>query len=259
MILFLIAAQSAVLGPAVPGPALTGPATSLQARYEHCLDTITEDANKAIDEASAWRIGGGNFLARQCLGMAYAKIGRWTLAANEFGEAALAAEIAKDARAANYWAQSGNAWLAAGDPAKARSAIDAALASGTLDGLSLGETRLDRARVMVASGDLESARIDLDRALLLAKDDPLAWLLSATLARKMDDLRRAKADIAEALRRSADDAAVQLEAGNIAALAGEEEFAKAAWREAVRIAPAAPEGLAATKALQQFDEAPAKP
>ena len=194
---------------------MAGPPAIDRGRYEHCLDTVTTDAAKAVDEASAWRIAGGDFLARQCLGMAYAKLGQWKLAADEFAAAARAAEVAKDLNAANYWAQSGNAWLAAGEPSKARAAIDAALSSGTLAGLDLGEARLDRARALVAAGDLEGGRDDIDRALVLAKDDPLAWLLSATLARRMDDLPRAKTDIAEALRRSPDDASVQLEAGNI--------------------------------------------
>src|SRR3569623_1684187 len=77
--------------------------------------------------------------------------------------------------------------------------------------------RLDRARALVAAGKLAPARTDLDAALDAAPKDPLAWLRSATLARRMSDLPRAQGDIARALALSADDASVQLEAGNIAA------------------------------------------
>ena len=90
----------------------------------------------------------------------------------------------------------------------------------TLTGLALGEAHLDRARALVAAGDAGGARADLDRALADAPADPLAWLLSATLARRMRRPRRAHGPISP--RRSsssADDASVQLEAGNIAALA----------------------------------------
>jgi tetratricopeptide (TPR) repeat protein len=236
-------------------PAMPGPQTSDEARFNHCVDLATDDPGKAETEASAWRLGGGKFLARQCLGMAYSREGRWALAADEFAQAARDAEIAKDNRAVNYWAQSGNAWLAAGDAAKARSALDAALSAGTLSGMYLGEVRLDRARAMVADNDLASARDDLDRALTLVPKDPLAWLLSATLARKMNDLHRAQVDIAQTLKLSPDDASVQLEAGNIAALSGKEDEAKEAWGNAARIAPATPVGKAAKAALGQFGAA----
>ena len=90
-------------------------------------------------------------------------------------------------------------------------------------------------------------------ALTLAADDPLAWLLSATLARQAGDLSRAKADIGQALRRAADDAAVQLEAGNIAAASGDELGAKTAWSEVIKLRPDSPQAKAAEAALAQFD------
>ena len=136
--------------------------------------------------------------------------------------------------------------------AAARAALDAALAAGTLTDLQRGEAHLDRARALVAAGDLPAARRDLDEAVVTAGDDPLAWLLSATLARRMNDLPRAKLDIAQALRRSADDASVQLEAGNIAALSNDSDRARAAWAEAARLAPDTPAGRSAAGALAQF-------
>jgi tetratricopeptide (TPR) repeat protein len=131
------------------------------------------------------------------------------------------------------------------------------LIAGTLEGLALGEAQLDHARVLVAAGEPEGARRDIDMALKTAGDDPLAWLLSATLARRDGDVIRARKDIAEALKRSADDASVQLEAGNIAALARDEAGARAAWAEAARLAPNAPAGKEARAALAQFGDAPA--
>jgi tetratricopeptide (TPR) repeat protein len=229
------------------------PAPTLEARFNKCVDLATRNPDAAAAEAGRWQLAGGGSLARQCLGIAYANSQRWAAAAAEFEGAAHAAEIAKNPRAALYWAQGGNAWLAAKEPVKARAALDAALAAGTLTGLDRGEAYLDRARAQVAGGQLEGARVDIDQALVDAPADPLAWLLSATLARKMDDLPRAKKDIAEALKRSGDDAAVQLEAGNIAALGGDADGAKAAWRQAASIAPDSAVGKNAQTALAQFD------
>ncbi|CAN5422969.1 hypothetical protein BH10PSE14_BH10PSE14_41080 [soil metagenome] len=245
-----------------PAPAPTPPPRTLspiEQRFDRCVELATSDPAGAEHEASSWQLQGGGYLARQCLGIAYATELRWTAAAAEFEAAANAAEIAKDVRAPNYWAQAGNAWLAGGNAAKALSALNAALAPATLVGLERGEAELDRARAAVAIGDTTSARRDIDRALVDAIDDPLAWLLSATLARRMSDLPRAKHDIAETLRRAGDDASAQLEAGNIAALSGDDAAARAAWTRAAQLRPDGDAGRAALAALRQFDTpAPAK-
>lgn len=222
-------------------------------RYARCVTLAQSDPAAARADASRWSIAGGGWFARQCAGLAYGAEANWPAAAGEFEAAARAADLAHDRHAPNYWAQAGNAWLAAGDAAKARAALDSALVAGTLEGLALGEAQLDHARTMVAVGETDAARRDLDLALTTAMDDPLAWLLSATLARRMDDLPRAKTDIAEALKRAADDASVQLEAGNIAARGGDEPGARAAWGQAARLAPSSPVGRSAVAALAQFD------
>jgi len=210
-------------------------------------------AQARTDPAGAEQVARGLGRAGEaCRGAALAGQNDYAGAAAAFTAAARNAELGRDKRAADYWAQAGNAWLAAGDAARARTALDAALAAGTLTDLNRGEAYLDRARALVATGDMKAARVDLDLATEDAADDPLAWLLSATLARRMGDLPRAKLDIAQALRRSADDASVQLEAGNIAAAGGEAERAQAAWKEAARLAPDAPAGRSAANALTQF-------
>ncbi len=227
-------------------------AQALAPAEQACLAQARRDP-AAAEQVARGAIGATPRL-RQCLGLALVGQDRFAEAAAVFADAARAAELAKDGAAADYWAQSGNAWLAAGEAPKARQALDAALAAGTLTDLQRGEAYLDRARALVAVGEVKAARTDLDQALVSAADDPLAWLLSATLARRQGDLTRARADIAQALRRSADDASVQLEAGNVAAASGDGAKAAAAWREAVRLAPDAPAGRSAANALKQFPE-----
>jgi tetratricopeptide (TPR) repeat protein len=244
VILLLLAAQ------AFATQASAAPPTPLQAPSA-CRALIADDPGAAERQAGMLPLA-GTIDGSVCRGLALSAQDRYADAAGAFGEAAHAAELAKDTRAADYWAQSGNAWLAAGDATKARNALDAALAAGTLTDLQRGEAHLDRARALVAADKPGPARIDLDQAIAAAPEDPLAWLLSATLARRMGDLPRARTDIAQALRRSSDDASVQLEAGNIAAQAGEADKAQAAWRIAARLAPDTPAGRSATNALTQF-------
>ena len=220
-----------------------------QARFERCAELAASNPVAALAEAGEWRIAGGGLLARQCEGLAYATQKRWAPAAAAFEGAARAAETVGDGRAATYWVQAGNAALLGREFAKARGAFDAALARGVITGADLGEVHLDRARARVALGDKAGARGDIDQALKLVPADPLAWLLSATLARQTGDLGRATTDIGEASRRSPDDASVALEAGNIAVLSGSDAAARVAWEAAVRNAPASPAGKAAAEAL----------
>lgn len=251
MILPLLAAMLVQEAPAAPPPALDP--LSTEARYDACVDLAANAPEKAKADATLWRTRGGGFFARQCLGIAYANLDQWAPAADEFTAAAQEAEVARDPRAAHYWAQAGNAWLAGGDAQKARAALDAALAAGTLVGLQRGEAQFDRARALVALGDMAAARTDMDRAIDLAPADPLVWLSSATLARRMKDLPRAKGDIAEAFARSPDDPSVYLEIGNIAASEGDVAGAKSAWADAARVAPASPAAARARDALKQFE------
>jgi len=244
----LLLAQTAPAASPSAGP----PTPARSNRYAECVDQARRDPAAAERGASAWQLAGGGFLAQQCLGIAYTTQQRWDAAAAAFEAAARSAEVARDQRSGSFWAQSGNAWLAAGDTAKSQAALDAALIGGTLSGLDLGEAHLDRARTLVAAGRPNDARADLDRALALAGEDPLAWLLSATLARRTGDLLRARKDITRALALSSDDASVQLEAGNIAAVEGNESAARAAWETAVRMAPGTGPAQAAAGALARL-------
>lgn len=221
-----------------------------------CIDIAANDPEAGMRQASEWTLKGGGFSARQCLGFALTGLGRWSEAVDAFNNGALDAQKAGAlVDAARLWAQAGNAALAGGTPERARSFFDAALSFGLPDSLAKGEVYLDRARACVAMDDMTAARIDINQALKLAARDPLAWLLSATLARRMDDLGRARADIAEAKQRSPDDASVALEAGNIAILSGDEKTAKEEWARVLSLAPDSEQSTAARSMLSQLDEA----
>ena len=221
-------------------------------RFDACAVLADTDPARAIDEASTWRLAGGGILARQCEGLAYVTQKRWVPAAAAFEAAAREAEVKSDGRAAVLWVQAGNAALAGNDAAKAALYFDGALAGGQLTGEALGEAHLDRARARAALADLKGARIDLDQAVKLVSADPLGWLLSATLARKMNDLPRAQADIEQAAQRSPDDASVALEAGNIAILSGSPSAARLAWEAAIKNAPDSPAAKSAAESLARL-------
>lgn len=216
---------------------------------ESCAAAVNATPDKAVELANDWRIKGGGLDARQCLGQAYAKLGRWAPAATAFEQAATEAQAAKDRRQGDFWVQAGNAWLAAKDPAKARKAFDAALIAGVGSPELQGEVHLDRARALVALGDAAGARADIDKALSLVPGDPFGWYLSAALAQREGNLARARADIAKAVAGAPDDADVLLLAGNIAGLSGELDAARNFFTRAANAAPESPAGKAASAAL----------
>jgi tetratricopeptide (TPR) repeat protein len=250
-LLMLVAATTA--------PAATTPAPAQGTRFERCVMLAQKDPGKALAEAGAWRLQGGGVLARQCEGLAYVTQKRWRPAATAFEAAARDADRAQDGRAATLWVQAGNAALAGGDALSGRRFFDAALARGTLSGDAAGEAHLDRGRALAALGTLKDARTDIDQAIRLVPADPLVWLLSATLARRMNDLPRARADIQQAATRSPDDASVAYEAGTIAMLSNREDAAMTAWRAAHDMAPDSASGRAAADAMKAMKPAPARP
>lgn len=235
-----------------PAPALPVP-PALAEPFQSCLNQAAASPDAGIARAQQWRIEGGGFYARHCLGFAYAQAQRWPLAVMAFEQGAQEAERSGERLpAARLWAQAGNAALANADAAKARADFDAALAVGLPEGIEKGEVHLDRARALVALGDTENARESIDFALENVPADPLAWLLSATLARRMDQMTLAQSHIARAVQLSPDDASVALEEGNIAILTDHEDIARAAWQRAVRLSPQGQAGLAAADNLKRL-------
>jgi tetratricopeptide (TPR) repeat protein len=227
-----------------------------------CAQLARSQPEKAVEAAGAWRIAGGGLAARHCLGLAYSALERWAPAAEAFAAAAAEAETAKDARRGEFWVLAGNAWLAAGDAAKARTALDSALVSGIGSAELRGEAHLDRARALVALGAIPAARTDIDLALKLVPGDPFAWVLSSALAIKEEKIGRAQADIAKASELAPDDPDVLLQSGNVAGVSGEIERARTLFAKAARAAPETPAGRAAAAALAANagePEAAAKP
>jgi len=243
--------EAAAPAPPPPAPQADDPAS---ARYRQCTDQIRANAEAAVAAANTWRQEGGGIAARQCLGLALAALERWQAAATAFEQAAREAEGANDPRRPDFWAQAGNAWVAAGDGRKALAALDAALLSPNLTDELRGEVHLDRARARVAMADNDGARTELDRAAQLVPNDPFAWYLSAALARRVNDLPRAAADIAHARQLAPDSPDVLLLAGTIAGLQGNMAEAERLYRQVATAAPNSDAGRQAQESLATMRE-----
>ena len=230
-------------------PVAADPAAGVDPRLGECLELASTDPVTAVVRANAWVSANGGAAAHQCLGLAEAGSGRWDRAEAAFVKAALMAQERDAADEANLWMQAGNAALADGQGATALTHLDRAVATGTLSGKALGEVELDRARALVSAGRADDAAAALSEATRLVPQDPLAWLLSATLARRTDRLEQAASDIALAVALAPEEPSVLLEQGNIAALSGQDDAARASWQKVLSGAPGSPQADAATAQL----------
>ncbi len=241
--------------PATQRP-LTGPPAPrnlTEIRLNECLDLSTQDPNSGIISANEWKLQGGGFLADHCLGFAYAIDFKFDAAMNAFDNAAQAAAKVQDVRSARFWLQAANAAIAAQKPQQAIGFVDAALSQGTLKDTQLGEAHLDKARAMVALKREEQAGAELALAQKFVPQDPLVWLLSATLNRRLGKTTIARADIDVAARLVPSDSAVALEQGNIEATDGNYEAAEKHWRNVLAIRPEGRTADAARKLLSQLE------
>lgn len=244
---------------AAPAPARIS-TDSEEAQFRACVAQAESDPTAAILTATQWAHEDDSYLAKACHGLALANDGRSSLALDKLGEAAQAASAANDGRAAHFWAEAGNAALAEGLPESALVAFDRARALQQLNQQEQGDLEIDRAYALVAldrSGDAADA---LANARQLLPENGTAWLLSATLSRRMNNLPEALEQIRTAANLLPHDAGVALEAGNIASAAGDDATARAQWQQVIAIAPQSSQAVTATKRLAEpASEAKAPP
>jgi tetratricopeptide (TPR) repeat protein len=234
-----------------------------QARLDVCLERARSDPTTAMSEASTWLGEANNAEAsypQQCLGYAYTLLLRWDAAERAFLSAREAELETNHLRRAQLAAMAGNAALAEGRADAALAALglaagDAA-ASGEAPLRSIVET--DRARALVMQGSQAEAEPVLAAARALDGQNVLAWLLSATLARRLGNLDEAQRFIETAAALAPGDPETGLEAGVIAMLSGREEAAAASWRSVIAADSAGEAATTARGYLAQLAETPAE-
>jgi tetratricopeptide (TPR) repeat protein len=241
------------------GAAVSPPRTVAEDRLAVCLSHARTDPTSAIVEASAWSretSGADVSYPQQCLGLAYSMLLRWDAAERAFLAARGAAGEMEHFRRAQLGTMAGNAALAEERAAAALVSFDDA----AIDAAAAGDNGLramvevDRARAQVMLGREPEAEAALAAARTLDAQSPFAWLLSATLARRLGKLEEAQAHIETAAALTPDYPEVALEAGVIAMLAGREEAAAASWRSVVELAPDSETAANARSYLAQLAE-----
>jgi tetratricopeptide (TPR) repeat protein len=229
-----------------------------EAKLSVCLEVARNDPSTAILTASTWlreSSGPEQALAHQCLGIAYTRLLRWEAAEEAFllaHDIALPEDYAMRAKLA---AMAGNAAIAQEQNIGALADFEIALgdAANAGDTTLTGDIQVDRARALAALERLDEAAEALALARQNAPQNPEAWLLSATLWRRMGTLDVAQTYIETAGALDPRNPAVALEAGVIAVLGGRDDAAARSWQSVIELAPGSPEAETARSYLAQIE------
>ena len=223
-----------------------------------CLALATSEPEDALDFANQWRMQVESDLelaqSAHCLGLALVRLERFEEARQIFEVASAEAPETLPAYRARLAAMAGNAALADGKPATAEPLFQQAVAQAgaAADEALVGSLQVDRARALVAAGRPDDAVEALVAARTAAPDDARAWLLSATLSRRLERLGEAQEQIQRAADLDPRDPAIGLEAGVIAALAGREDDARRSFESVLLVAPDSDEADRARAYLEQL-------
>ncbi len=225
-------------------------------RLAACFDLTQTNAVRAVMVAQEWaaEAAGENLAnALHCKGVAQMELGRGADAAASFRQSLNAQKNDDAVQVARLNAMAGTAHLIDGDAVQAIPLLNTAKAAAEredLTGLS-GRIDLERARAFVAMGEDGKAKAALESARRLIPDDPQAWLLSATLARRADRYATAQPFIERARSLDPDDPQILLEFGVIAFVLGDTDQALADWQRILTMPDAAEEQERARFYLEQ--------
>jgi tetratricopeptide (TPR) repeat protein len=231
---------SAAPVPAAPPPAYTPPARTPQrppeseaSMYERCLSLAKSDPGAARDQAERWQSRGGVHPADHCYAVALVGLKQYKDGATRLEALAQAMIRAPASLRAEVLDQASQAWLLAGDPARAYAASVSAL------NLLPGDPDLliDRAEAAGSSGWYDKALTDLDKVLAADPGRLDALIYRASAHRALNQLDLALADIDRAVAKAPDSVAALLERGDIRRLTGDFNGARQDWVRVSQLAP----------------------
>lgn len=247
--------------PRIEAQPLTLPPLPQRSRLQSCLDDAAREPALAVDSARAWLSaspGASSGEPHLCLGTALIGLAQWQEAEETFLAGRDAVGTGDLALKARLGGMAGNAALALGGADRALGELDAAHADAFKAGevALAGSIALDRGRALVALKRTDEAVIALTEARTANPSDATAWLLSATLSRRLSRLDEAQAQIETAATLAPNDPEIGLEAGVIAMLSGHEAAARKSWASVIVMAPNSPEARTAQSYFDQLGPAP---
>ena len=200
--------------------------------YEKCMAMLGDDPEGANTFADAWQATGGGEGADHCLALAKLQLGDVEAGAEMLEKLAANSKAPAVARATVY-GQADQAWLMAGDPARALAAATLALSLSPDD----VDLLIDRSVAAATLGHYDDAVDDLSHALELDGKRPDALVLRAAAWRHQGQLDLAQDDVDRALTQDPDNPEAYLERGILRQRRGDRKGAQSDWLQAKALAP----------------------
>ena len=224
-----------VLTPAMAQAAVgNAPWVPDQAHYRRCLADSSANPVLALADAESWTKAGGGVPAEHCAALSLVSLKRYPEAGARLdriagGRATLDVQF----RIALY-DQAGNAWLLAGEGAKAVQSLTGALT------LSAGDPDLftDMARAQAMVRNWHEVVLDLNAALQLSPRRADLLVLRASARRALKQYAEARADIDTALKLKPGDGDALVESGLLRKQLGDLGGAKRDFQAALKTASA---------------------
>ena len=180
-------------------------------RLAACLEQIETDAEAAYEDGLAWINEGGRPFAKQCTALALIELGHAAEGAIRLEELANADDAGSLSQRIVYLAQSGNAWLVAGQPEAALVTLGNAIRLSPSD----PQLKADRATALMALDRWSEAAPDLDEALQYLPADGGIRRLRAETRLNLGDLKGAREDVLQAIELDLEDVEAHVLHGRI--------------------------------------------
>lgn len=199
------------------------------ADYSGCLALVRSNPAKALQGAEEWAEEGGA-AADHCAATALTALKRYPEAASRLEALARAPGIGDFRQRAALYDQAGNAWMLAGQPAKAERDFSQALAQTPNDADMLTDRAFARQQLKNWAGvdaDLTAAlRLDQNRADIL--------VLRASARQALGRMKDAAIDIVQALAIYPDYPPALVERGRMKLAAGDVQGARRDWQKVAK-------------------------
>jgi tetratricopeptide (TPR) repeat protein len=218
-------------------------------RYEHCLSLAGLNPAAALGVAAAWTREHGGAAAQHCSAVALVGLKRYSEAAARLD--ALGGAPGVGELRASLFDQAGNAWLLAGDAARAVASFQAALALSASD----PDLYADLARAEAERKDWKTVEADLNAALALAPRRADLLVLRASARHALGKLAAARADVGWALMLKPNAVEALVERGSIARDRGDLRAARADFQAVLKQGAAGEAADAARRNLAALDAA----
>ncbi len=203
--------------------------------YRLCMAAGGSNPAAALADAEAWMKSGGGVPAQHCAALALVGLKRYAEAGARLDKVAADKAVPDASFRSELFDQAGNAWLLAGDGARAVQSFTAALA------LSAGDADLyaDLARAQAMRKNWQEVDLDLNAALQMMPRRADLLILRASARRALKRYAEARADIEAALKIKPGDGGALVERGLLRRQLGDLGGAKRDFQAALKTGAAA--------------------